>query len=147
MATLSYGVQLGYAEAVVAPARPVAYTYIPDLTGVPALGASPASHQVTTLDQAQHTYIKGLQDIGGTLDFSCVFTEAVIDEIDDVVTLQADDPYKVEWCVEFPSPMSMRAYFTGEASVVFNEAVEVDAPIMGTISIVPSSEIKWEAVA
>jgi len=144
MATLSKGVQLGYADHVSPRLAPPTYDYLTDITGIPALGASPASHQVTTLADAQHVYIKGLQDVGGTLDFSCVLTEDLIDDVLAIIDDQLS-PTAIEWCVEFPSPLLQRAYFTGEANYVFNEAVEVDAPIMGTLSIVPSSAILWEA--
>ena len=67
MAQISQGIKLGYAVATEAPARPGSYTYIPDITGIPALGASPSTHQVTDLDNTSHVYIKGLADIGGNL--------------------------------------------------------------------------------
>ncbi len=144
MATLSKGVQLGYADHVSPRVSAPEYEYLTDITGIPALGASPASHQVTTLSDTQHVYIKGLQDVGGTLDFSCVLTEDLIDDVLAIIDKQ-DEGDVIEWCVEFPAPLSQRAYFTGEANYVFNEAVEVDAPIMGTLSIVPSSAILWES--
>jgi hypothetical protein len=31
--------------------------------------------------------------------------------------------------------------------MVFNESVDVDAPITGTVSLVPNSEIEWEDIA
>ncbi len=134
MATLSKGVTLGYSI------NGGAYATLPDITGIPALGASPASHQVTTLSDTQHTYIKGLQDVGGTLDFSCVFTSALITAVNTAIVGQTT-PTNVEWKVTFPAPLSKTAIFKGEANPLFNEAVEVDAPIMGTLSIVPTSAI------
>lgn len=145
MAQISQGIKLGYAVATEAPARPGSYAYIPDITGIPALGASPSTHQVTDLDNNSHVYIKGLADIGGNLDFPCIFTSDVIDAVDTAITAE-ENGTKHEWCVEFPAPLSKRAYFLGEASMVFNESVDVDAPITGTVSLVPSSEIKWEAI-
>lgn len=146
MAQISQGIKLGYAVATEAPARPSGYTYIPDITGIPALGASPATHQVTDLDNTSHVYIKGLADIGGNLDFPCIFTSEVIDAVDTAITAE-ESGAEHEWCVEFPAPLSKRAYFQGEASMVFNESVDVDAPITGTVSLVPNSEIKWEKIS
>lgn len=146
MAQISQGIKLGYAVATEAPARPGSYTYIPDITGIPALGASPSTHQVTNLDNNSHVYIKGLADIGGNLDFPCIFTSDVIDAVDTAITAE-ENGTKHEWCVEFPAPLGKRAYFLGEASMVFNESVDVDAPITGTVSLVPNSEIEWEDIA
>ena len=146
MAQISQGIKLGYAVATEAPARPSGYTYIPDITGIPALGASPSTHQVTNLDNTSHVYIKGLGDVGGNLDFPCIFTGDVIDAVDTAITAE-EGGASHEWAVEFPAPLSKRAYFQGEASMVFNESVDVDAPITGTVSVVPNSEIKWEDIA
>lgn len=146
MAQISQGIKLGYAVATEAPARPSKYTYIPDITGIPALGATPSTHQVTNLDNASHVYIKGLADVGGNLDFPCIFTSEVIDAVGDAITAEEGGAIH-EWAVEFPAPLSKRAYFQGEASMVFNESVDVDAPITGTVSLIPNSEIEWEDIA
>ena len=146
MAQISQGIKLGYGVFTAPSTRPSEYTYIPDITGIPALGASPSTHQVTDLDNTSHVYIKGLADIGGNLDFPCIFTSDVIDAVDTAITAE-ENGTKHEWCVEFPAPLSKRAYFLGEASMVFNESVDVDAPITGTVSLVPNSEIEWEDIA
>lgn len=145
MGQISKGIKLGYAVATTAPARPASYTYIPDITGIPALGAAPATHQITDLDNTMHVYIKGLVDLGGNLDFPVIFTPEVIDAIDTAITAEVGGASH-EWCVEFPAPLSTRAYFNGEASHAFNEAVDVDAPITGTISLIPNTEIQWEDI-
>lgn len=145
MAQISKGIKLGYGAYTDSTTRPTTYDYIPDVTGIPALGASPSTHQVTNLTDTMHKYIKGLVDVGGNLDFPCIFTSDVIDAVDSAITLQeASEP--VEWAVEFPAPLSKRAFFTGEAEIVFNESADVDAPITGTVSIVPTGVIEWEDI-
>jgi uncharacterized repeat protein (TIGR02543 family) len=89
-----------------------------------------------------HRYIKGLADVGGNLDFPCIFTDDITDVVD--AAILAQDSYVVEWCVEFPYPLGKRMYFTGEASEVYNESVDVDAPVTGSLSLVPTSEIATE---
>ena len=145
MAQISKGIKLGYAEAVSPRVAPPTYTYIPDLTGIPALGGAPATHQVTDLDNTSHVYIKGLPDVGGNLDFPCIFTDEIITAVDTALGLEESGTIH-EWAVEFPAPVSRRAYFNGECSTVFNESVDVDAPITGTLSLVPNTEIKWEDI-
>lgn len=139
MAQISKGIRLGY---MVSGTSPKAYTFLPDLTGIPALGATPSTHQRTTLNDSMHRYIKGLVDVGGNLDFPCLFTDEVIDAVNDAITAQGANT--LEWAVEFPLPLGKRIYFTGEVSHVFNESVDVDAPITGTVSIVPTSSILTE---
>ena len=108
MGQISKGIKLGYAVATTAPARPASYTYIPDITGIPALGAAPATHQITDLDNTMHVYIKGLVDLGGNLDFPVIFTPEVIDAIDTAINAEVGGAIH-EWCVEFPAPLSTRA--------------------------------------
>lgn len=139
MAQISKGIRLGY---MVSGTSPKAYTFLPDLTGIPALGATPSTHQRTTLNDSMHRYIKGLVDVGGNLDFPCIFTDDIIDAVDTAITAQGSGT--LEWAVEFPLPLGKRMYFTGEVSKVFNESVDVDAPITGTVSIVPSGSILME---
>lgn len=139
MAQISKGVRLGYGQ-MSGESRPSSRTYLPDLTGIPALGSAPSTHDVTTLDDNMHVYIKGLTDVGGSMEFPALFTPAIIDAVDTALGLT--NP--LEWCVEFPHPLGKRAYFIGEASKVFNESVDVDAPVTGTVAIVPKTEIQWE---
>ena len=139
MAQISKGIRLGY---MASGTNPKAYTFLPDLTGIPALGATPSTHQRTTLNDSMHRYIKGLVDVGGNLDFPCIFTDEVIDAVDTAITAQGSGT--LEWAVEFPLPLGKRMYFTGEVSKAFNESVDVDAPITGTVSIVPTGSILME---
>lgn len=139
MAQISKGIRLGY---MVSGTSPKAYTFLPDLTGIPALGATPSTHQRTTLNDSMHRYIKGLVDVGGNLDFPCIFTDEIIDAVDTAITAQGSST--LEWAVEFPLPLGKRMYFTGEVSKAFNESVDVDAPITGTVSIVPTGSILME---
>lgn len=141
MAQISKGIRLGYGE-MDGVTRPTSYVFLPELTGIPALGASPSTHQVTTLMDAMHKYTKGLVDVGGNLDFPCIFTPSIYTAVGTAETLQGTET--LEWCIEFPLPLGKRAYFLGEISPIFNESVDVDAPVLGTISIIPNGEIAWE---
>ena len=87
MGQISKGIRLGYG-AMVGSTRPSSYTFIPELTGIPALGASPSTHQRTTLNDSMHRYMKGLMDVGEPLDFPCIFTSEIISDVDDAITAQ-----------------------------------------------------------
>jgi len=144
MGQLSKGITLGYATYSETREPAPTYTKIAGITGIPALGSSPATQDATTLDDAMHVYVKGLIDVGGALDFPCIFTPEIITAVQTAVTAQ--ESATQEFAVEFPAPLSERAYFTGEISPVFNESADVDAVLTGTVSIVPTSDIVWEAV-
>jgi uncharacterized repeat protein (TIGR02543 family) len=143
MAQISKGIRLGYGIKAGAT-RPDAYAFIPELTGIPALSASPSTHDRTTLMDSVHRYIKGLVDVGGNLDFPCIFTNDIIDSVESAIALQ-NAGNTLEWCVEFPEPLGRRSYFTGEASAVYNESVDVDAPLTGSLSLVPTSIVVGES--
>lgn len=141
MAQISKGIRVGYG-AKSGATRPTSYTFLPELTGIPSLGASPSTHQRTTLNDSMHRYIKGLVDVGGNLDFPCIFTKDIIEVVETAKTAQNSSI--LEWCVEFPLPLGKRMYFTGEISAPFNESVDVDSLVVGTVSIIPTSEILME---
>lgn len=144
MAQLSYGIKVGYAPAVNPRTVTPTYTYFSDITGIPSLGSTPATQDVTTLLDASHVYIKGLTDVGGALEFPCNFTPTIIDAVDTCVT--AAGSATQEFCVEFPAPLAKRAYFNGDPSIVFNDSADVDAPLVGTFAVIPTSVIQWEDV-
>lgn len=146
MAQLSKGIKIGYRQMTDIDTRGNGtYTYLPDITGIPALGGAPATHQTTDLEDNAHTYIAGLPDSGGNLDFPCNFTAGIIDAVDTAISLQNQGKY-LEWAVEFPAPLLKRYYFRGEASVVYNESVDVDAPVTGTVSLVPNTVVENEDI-
>ena len=143
MAQISKGIRLMWG-AVGSDGRASVRTLIPDVKSVPALGSTPNTLQTTDLMDDKHTYIKGLQDIGGALEFTCNYTIDVINAIDDAVLAQ--DSGEVEWCVEFPAPLNKRVYWIGEVEPVFNTDVAVDAVVEGTIAIVPNTILQMEDI-
>jgi len=145
MAQTTYGITLGYGTAVDPRTEAPTYTLIPDITGIPSLGASPSTHDVTTLTDASHKYIQGLMDIGGNLEFPCNFSSEILTAIDTAKT-EEESGTTHEWAIEFPAPINKRAYFNGEVSI-YNDSADVDAPLTGTVAITPNTEIEWEDIA
>ena len=143
MAQISKGIRLLWGVTG-ADGRATVRTIIPDVKSVPALGSTPNTLQTTDLMDEKHTYIKGLQDIGGALEFTCNYTPEVLNIIDQAVLAQQDSD--VEWCVEFPAPLNKRIYWLGEAEPVFNTEVAVDAVVEGTIAVVPNTILQMEDI-
>ena len=140
MAQISQGIKLGYAVATEAPARPgELHLHSRHHWNPLHLGASPSTHQVTDLDNTSHVYIKGLADIGGKLGLPLYLHQRVIDAVDTAITAEEGGSNPRSGLLSSLPLLSKRAYFQGEASMVFNESVDVDAPITGTVSLVPNS--------
>ena len=71
------GIQLLYAVETVAVTRPTTgYTRIYGAKTTPSLNPSPETLETTTLDETEFkTYIDGLKDLGGALEFTFNLTQ------------------------------------------------------------------------
>lgn len=143
MAQISKGIRLVWGSKTGA-AQPESWTPIPDVKSIPALGSTPNTIQTTTLADNMHTYIKGLQDIGGALEFTCNYTPELITAVQAAITAQGTGT--VVWAVEFPEPLNKRVYWEGEAELPYNTDVSVDAVVEATLAIVPNSVIQSEDI-
>lgn len=143
MAQISKGIRLVWGTKSGA-AQPTSWKEIPDVKSIPALGSTPNTIQTTTLADDMHTYIKGLQDIGGALEFTCNYTPELITAVEEAITAQGSGT--VVWAVEFPAPLQKRVYWEGEAELPFNSDVAVDAVVEATLAIVPNTIIEMEDI-
>lgn len=82
------GVQLLYAAETTAGVRPTSnYTRIRGIKSTPSLNPSPETLETTTLDETEYkTYIDGLKDLGGALEFTFNLTEDLMDKWDELMT-------------------------------------------------------------
>ena len=74
------GVQLQYAVEETAGTRPTSgYKRIKGIKSTPSLNPSPDALETTTLDELEYkTYIDGLKDVGGAIEFTFNLTEELI---------------------------------------------------------------------
>jgi hypothetical protein len=138
MAQSTAGIKVYYGESTVSnniPAIPSTWTVIPDIISTPALSATPAKLETTTLaETVQKTYIDGLQDLGGSFEFSANMTTALVAAID----LAAVDPGTGKaraFAIVFPSPLSKAYWWTGEVQAVAPGEASVDAVATTTVFI------------
>ena len=82
------GIQLLYAVETTAGTRPTTgYTRIYGAKTTPSLNPSPETLETTTLDETEYkTYIDGLKDLGGALEFTFNLTQDLIDSWDALMT-------------------------------------------------------------
>lgn len=144
------GMLLLYAAESTKSTRPTeGYTKVPEVKTMPSFNPSPNTIQSTTLEETEyHTYVKGLKDLGGALEYGANLTEDLIKAWETMLTAYdsaAKDGKAMWYCVYHPK-LTKAIYFQGEPSPIsFNES-DVDAMLETTLYITPNSAPIWEAI-
>ena len=143
------GVQIGYLAEGTAGTRPTtAYTVIPEVKDIPALGTDVNALQSTTLDKSIHTYVEGVR--GGsdglalTVNDCPTFRTAWATLTSAYATAAAAG--KAIWFeIQFPQGAGamQSAYFTGKPCDLGFGGASVDAVLENTATILPTSNITW----
>lgn len=78
------GIYVAYAVETTAGTRPTEnYKRLTGAKSTPSFNPAPETLETTTLDETEYkTYIDGLKDLGGALEFTFNLTQALIDEWD-----------------------------------------------------------------
>lgn len=139
------GIQLLYAVETTAGTRPTtasAYTRIKGAKSTPSLNPAPDTLETTTLDETEYkTYIDGLKDLGGSLEFTFNLTEELIDAWDTLMTAYeaAKLAGKATWfCIVVPG-LTKAFYFTGNPSEMGLPETEVNTVLEITNYITPTN--------
>lgn len=137
------GMSLQYAVEVTAGTRPTSgYKTIPEIKSMPSFNPAPSTIDSTTLAETEYmTYVKGLKDLGGALEYGANLTEDLIDFWDELM-----DAYETAsasglamWFAVVHPELSKATYYVGEpAPIGFNEAT-VGAMAETTLYITPNS--------
>lgn len=114
------GVQLHYAVETKAGERPTSgYTRIYGIKSTPSLNPAPDTIETTTLDELEYkTYVDGLKDLGGALEFTFNLTEELIEKWDalmDAYEGGADEGLRTWFAIVVPG-LSEAFYFAGNPS-------------------------------
>ena len=114
------GVQLHYAVEQTAGTRPTSgYTRIFGVKSTPSLNPSPEVLETTSLDETEYkTYIDGLKDLGGALEFTFNLTQELIETWDELMTAYetAKVDGKATWFTIVVPGLEESYYFTGNPS-------------------------------
>lgn len=137
------GMSLQYAVEVTAGTRPTSgYKTIPEIKSMPSFNPAPSTIDSTTLAETEYmTYVKGLKDLGGALEYGANLTEDLIDFWDELM-----DAYETAsasglamWFAVVHPELTKATYYVGEpAPIGFNEAT-VGAMAETTLYITPNS--------
>ena len=137
------GVSLWYAVESTAGTRPTSgYTRIKGVKSTPSLNAAPDTLETTTLDELEYkTYIDGLKDLGGALEFTFNLTEDLITAWDTLMTAYttAKAAGKATWFTIVVPGLTDSFYFTGNPSAMGLPETAVNSVLEITNYITPTN--------
>jgi hypothetical protein len=137
------GVQLWYAVETTKGTRPTTgYTRIKGIKSTPSLNAAPDTLETTTLDELEYkTYIDGLKDLGGALEFTFNLTEELITALDALMTAYTAGKAseKATWFTIVVPGLTQSFYFTGNPSNMGLPETAVNSVLEITNYITPTN--------
>ena len=135
------GVQLHYAVETEAGTRPTSgYTRIYGIKSTPSLNPAPDALETTTLDELEYkTYVDGLKDLGGALEFTFNLTESLIDAWDNLMEAYATAKANNlrTWFVIVVPGLTEAFYFPGNPSAMGLPETSVNTVLEITNYITP----------
>lgn len=140
MAQLTAGIVLEYGESADGRADPSSWTKIAKVTSIPTLVGDPSTHDITTLEDNQKVYLRGLPDNGGVLGFGILFEPETFTTVEAIQEMQ--ETSSVMFRVGMPAPLSKAFQFVGEVTALTNDEITPDSPLTGKINIVPSTPVE-----
>lgn len=138
------GIHLYYAVEKTAGTRPTTKSDYTDLVGVksiPSLNPAPETLETTDLNQTEYkTYIDGLKDLGGALEFNFNLTQDLVDMwetmMEDYETAKASNK-SVWFLIDIPG-LTNGLYFPGNPSSMGIPEAEVSSVLEITNYITPT---------
>lgn len=137
------GVQLWYAVETTAGTRPTSgYVRIRGIKSTPSLNPAPETLETTTLDETEYkTYIDGLKDLGGALEFTFNLTEDLITKWETLMDAYttAKLANKATWFAIVVPGLTKAFYFTGNPSEMGLPETAVSSVLEITNYITPTN--------
>lgn len=137
------GIQLLYCVEATKGTRPTSgYTRIYGAKSTPSLNPSPETLETTTLDETEYkTYIDGLKDLGGALEFTFNLTQELIDDWDALMTAYEAGKVsnKATWFTIVVPGLTDSFYFTGNPSAMGLPETSVSSVLEITNYITPTN--------
>jgi hypothetical protein len=155
IAISSLGVKVYYTVAAdtAAPTSANDFIEIPEVKSIPSLSPAPDTLETTPLANTEYkTYINGLKDLGGALEFTVNLTQDLLDMWNGTgASDTASVIYKFEhltsgnamWlCIVHPK-LTKAVYFPFEPAKLGLPEISVNSVLEGTLSITPIGEVEW----
>lgn len=143
------GMTLQYAVETSAGTRPTTgYEIIPEIKSMPSFNPAPNTIDSTTLQETEFmTYVQGLKDLGGALEYTANLTEDLIEKWEALLEeydTAAESGLAMWFAVVHPK-LTKATFFTGTpSSIGLNEAT-VGSMAETTLYITPTNEPKMYA--
>lgn len=141
------GTTLSYAVEETAGTRPLTgYTVIPGVKSTPATNVSPETLDTTDLAEEEYkTYIDGLKDLGGALEFTANMTEVLMDKWETLMSAYeaAKESGKSVWFCISTKGLSKAVFFKGNPSPLGMPETSVNAVLENTLYITPTNAPAW----
>lgn len=139
----SAGMFLAYAPEATAGTRPTTgFLVVPEVKSMPSFNPAPNQIDSTTLLETEYmTYVQGLKDLGGALEYTANLTDDLMDFWSDLLEAKetANAAGKAIWFAVVHPKLKYATFFTGDpAPIGFNEA-SVNAMAETTLYITPNS--------
>lgn len=137
------GMSLQYAVESTAGTRPTTgYLTVPEVKSMPSFNPAPNQIDSTTLLETEYmTYVQGLKDLGGALEYTANLTDDLLDFWTTLMGAKetAAAAGKAVWFAVVHPKLQYATYFQGDPSPIgFNEA-SVNAMAETTLYITPNS--------
>ena len=145
------GVHLYYGVEATAGTRPTAksaYTELVGVKGIPSMNPTPDNLETTTLNETEYkTYIPGLKDMGGSLEFTFNMSQDLKDTWDALITADttARAAGKATWFFIDVPGLTEGLYFTGQPTPMGLPEMGVNSVLEVENSITPTNEPLWAA--
>ena len=137
------GVQLLYAVESSAGTRPTSgYTRIKGIKTTPSLNPAPDTLETTTLDELEYkTYIDGLKDLGGALEFTFNLTEELVTAWQTLMDAYEAGKLanKATWFAIVVPGLTKAFFFTGNPSEMGLPETDVNSVLEITNYITPTN--------
>lgn len=138
------GIHLYYAVEETEGQRPTAKSAFKDLEGVksiPSMNPAPETLETTTLNETEYkTYVDGLKDLGGALEFTFNLTQALVEMWEELMDSYeaAKAANKATWFfIDIPG-LTEGLYFTGNPSAMGIPEASVSSVLEITNYITPT---------
>ena len=137
------GVYIAYAVEATAGTRPTSgYIKLTGAKSTPSLNPSPETLETTTLDETEYkTYIDGLKDLGGALEFTFNLTEELVTQWSALMTAYETGKAagKATWFTIVIPGLTNSFYFTGNPSAMGLPETSVSSVLEITNYITPTN--------
>lgn len=117
------------------------YTKIPEIKSIPSFNPAPETIDSTTLEETEYrTYVKGLKDLGGSLEFGANLTDDLATAWSSLLTAfdTAVLAGKHVWFAIVHPKLTDATFFTGEPSPIGINEASVGGMAETTLYITPT---------